>query len=164
MLTICSKKQVDTRVEDVNATHLISLLDPDDRIKRPLSIKKDNHLELWFEDDLDETLCHAPRLWHCEHILEFGSRLPKDNRTVVHCFGGIARSSAAALALYIQKHGIESAWHARQWIRKDRPQAMPNLLMAAHLDKLLNCNNKFFELCSQIGDSRVIDVRNSPDW
>lgn len=164
MLTVCSKKQVHDRVKDLKATHLISLLDPDDRIKRPRTIAKANHLELWFEDEEDESLCHAPRLWHCEHILEFGSRLPKDSLTVVHCFGGICRSSAAALALFIQRHGIESAWHASRWLKEDRPQAMPNLLMAAHFDRLLNCNNEFFKLCDKIGDNRVIEIRSSPDW
>lgn len=164
MFTVCSKSQVKKHVKRVEATHLITLLDPWDRIWRPSRILRENHLMLGFEDEEDPAAKYAPKEEHCRIILEFGNKLPDNSITVVHCFAGMCRSTAAALALYIQKHGIESAWHAKQWLREDRPQAMPNMLMAKYFDKLLNCNGEFVVLCDKINNGRVIEIRNSPDW
>lgn len=152
------------RVAAVSATHLISMLDPGDRVKRPHSIPGSNHLELWFEDEEDPSHVNAPQIHHCRRILEFGNDLPSDSVIVVHCFAGMCRSTASALALFIQKHGIDSMWHARQWLLEDRPRALPNMLMAEHFDTLLDCNGEFVKLCEHVNDSRVVEIRDSPDW
>lgn len=164
MFTVCPKRLVAETVTAKDATHLISMLDPGDRVRRPRRIPIRNHLELWFEDEEDPDHRNAPQIHHCMRILEFGNTLPSDSVTVVHCFAGVCRSTASALALFIQRHGIESAWHARQWLREDRPQALPNMLMANHFDTLLNCNGKFIDLCERINESRVFDIRDSVDW
>lgn len=164
MFTVCSKNQVRQRVKAVNATHLITMLDPGDKIWRPSRIPRENHLWLAFKDEEDPTSRFAPTEEHCKIILEFGANLPSDSVTVVHCFAGMCRSTSSAFALFVQKHGLDSIWIGRQWLQEDRPQAMPNMLMAKHFDKLLNANGKFEKMCQFINDTRVREIQDSPDW
>lgn len=164
MLTVCSKNQVRKRVKAVNATHLITMLDPGDKIWRPSRISRENHLWLAFEDEEDPNHKFAPTEEHCVQILAFAAGLPSDSVTVVHCFAGMCRSTASALAIFVQKHGLDSTWHARQWLLEDRPQALPNMLMAKHFDNLLNANGKFWNLCNHINNSRLMEIWDSPDW
>jgi predicted protein tyrosine phosphatase len=162
MFTVCSKSQVQDRVSKVDATHVISMLDPDDHMYKPIGIRQEDHLFLKFEDCEFPDNPRAPRIEHCQRILDFGKQLPDDAVTVVHCFAGMCRSTTSALALHVQKHGDLAA--ARAWLAEDRPQAMPNMLMAQHFDKLLGCNGKFVKLCDQINSHRILIVRSSPDW
>lgn len=162
MFTVCSKSQVYERVKKIDATHLITMLDPDDHMYKPVSIKQENHLFLKFEDEESDEHLLAPTMLHCQRILDFGEKLPDDAITVVHCFAGISRSTAAALALHVQRHHDIDA--ARAWLAKDRPQAMPNMLMAQHFDKLLGMNGKFLQLCDQINSNRLIVAQGTLDW
>jgi predicted protein tyrosine phosphatase len=159
MFTVCSKSQVHFLVKEINATHLITMLDPDDHIYKPNSILIEDHLFLKFEDEEDENHPRSPTIDHCRRILDFGKALPDDAITVVHCFAGMCRSTAAALALHVQRYGNLNA--ARSWLAQDRPQAMPNMLMAQHFDKLLGMNGKFLQLCNEINKHRLIVIHGS---
>ena len=155
MFKVCSKYQVSAYVIKHAATHLITILDPDDSIQRPSSIAAENHLELYFEDHDDDYLTNSPTIEHCQRILDFGKSLPDDSFTVAHCFAGISRSTAAALALYVQKNGMDQLTEAQRWLAADRPMAMPNMLMADYFDKLLVCNGKFIKLCQDVNSYRA---------
>jgi predicted protein tyrosine phosphatase len=163
MFTVCSKSQVHQRVKEVDATHLITMLDPDDHIYKPSTIPIENHLFLKFEDCEFPDNPRAPRIEHCQRILDFGAKFPSDSITVVHCFAGLCRSTTAALALWLQRNGATDLAGARAWLAEDRPQAMPNLLMAKHFDQLLNLNGQFLDLCKRINDERVALIRSGPD-
>jgi predicted protein tyrosine phosphatase len=164
MFTVCSKSQVHKRVAQVGATHLITMLDPDDRIYKPQSIPIENHLFMRFEDCEFPDNPRAPTLEQCRRILDFGARLPADSVVVVHCFAGLCRSTAAGLALWLQRNGVTDHRGAREWLADDRPQAMPNLLMAQHFDQLLDLNGHLVDLCRRINDDRVQQIQSSPDW
>lgn len=155
MFTVCSKYQVSAYVIKHAATHLITMLDPDDSIQRPGSIAAENHLELHFEDYDDDLFSNGPTIENCQQILDFGKKLPDDAVTVVHCFAGVSRSTAAALALYVQQNGMSQLAEAQRWLAADRPIAMPNMLMAGYFDKLLECNGKFIKLCQDVNSYRV---------
>lgn len=104
----------------------------------------------------------APTKEHCAKILDFGRNLPDDAQVVVHCFAGMCRSTAAGLALHYQRFGDLRA--ARTWLAEDRPQALPNMLMARYFDELLDLNGNFLRLCDDINSSRILIVRSAPDW
>jgi predicted protein tyrosine phosphatase len=163
MFTICPKREVHERVRLVGATHLITMLDPDDHIYKPNVIPIENHLFLKFEDCEFPDNPRAPRIEHCQRILDFGAKLPDDAVTVVHCFAGLCRSTVSGLALWLQKNGVADLAGARAWLSADRPEAMPNLLMAKHFDQLLDLNGQFLDLCQRINDERVALIRSGPD-
>lgn len=162
---VSSKSGVKKAVKHIQATHVLSTLDPGDRLFRPHSIPGTNHLQLWFEDEEDAHHTHAPRLHHAQVILDWGNRLPSDARVVIHCAAGQCRSTAVGLALFLQANGVDQFDQAREWLLDHRPTACPNLLLAAHFDQLLNLEGTFVSLCADIGKDGVTRLwkQNVPD-
>lgn len=148
--TICSKSEVKKTVKQFSATHLISLLDPNDYVYRPPCIPGTNHLQLNFYDEEESFKSHGPRIWHAEAILSFGSRLPLEARVVVHCHAGICRSTAAGLALWLQHNGLDRLDDAEAWLDSVRGNAIPNSLLGSHFDLILGLNGQLNNLISKI--------------
>ena len=149
--TVCGKSEVKKTVKRFAATHLVTMLDVGDRVFRPPRIGAASHLQLNFEDEEDPTKWAAPTIDHARTILEFGRSLPGDARVVVHCFAGACRSTASALALWLQANGVDRLGEGAAWLRADRPQACPNLLLARYYDDILGMGGKLVEECDRIG-------------
>jgi len=152
---VCAKSQVKKIVKQSGATHLLSTLDPGDRVFRPPRIDAANHLQLWFLDEEDPARWSAPTLEHAKTILEWGLKLPEDARVVVHCFAGACRSTAIAMALWLQHNGTNDLQGAAKWIKEIRSQACPNLLLAQHFDILLGHGGQFVSLCNDVGINTI---------
>ena len=153
--TVCSKSEVKKTAKAFEATHLLSTLDPGDRVFRPLSIHPRDHLQLWFEDEEDPTRFGAPTLEHAQIIREWARNLPIDARVIVHCFAGQCRSTAIGIALWLQANGTDRLDEAATWLVDCRPRACPNMLLAAHFDQLLGMNGLLITLCDQIGENSI---------
>lgn len=156
-IIVCSKSEVPKVVEEFEATHLLSLLDPDSHIYRPSRIPAftSNWLLQLFEDEENPDHPSAPKLVHAERILEWGSLIPKDGKLVVHCHAGVCRSTAAAYALWLQANGKNKIAEGAEWLVGIRPRACPNLLLAQHFDDLLELNGEFVKACDKIGENSV---------
>jgi predicted protein tyrosine phosphatase len=152
---VCAKSQVKKIVKKFAATHLLSTLDPGDWVFRPPRIDGQNHLQLWFDDEEDSCKANAPTIQHAKIILEWGSKLPEDARVVVHCFAGACRSTAIAMALWLQHNGTNDLQGAAKWIKEIRSQACPNLLLAQHFDILLGHGGQFVSLCNDVGINTI---------
>lgn len=150
---ICNRSQVSRRVRSLQATHLLSLLDPARTMWKPSTIAPGNWLWLKFQDQEKPEDFQAPTLEHAQHILAWGRQLPADARVVVHCEAGISRSTASALALKVQAHGGIAG--ARAWIDNERPHACPNMLLAEFFDQLLGLQGQFVALCEDIGATNI---------
>jgi predicted protein tyrosine phosphatase len=153
--TVCAKSKVKKTCKSFSATHLISTLDPGDRVFRPPSIDGKNHLQLWFEDEEDASKWSAPTIDHAQSILDFGSRIPDNSRVVVHCFAGICRSTSVAIALKLFSDKNFPLSSVEEWINSIRPNAVPNLLLAKHFDEILNFSGSLVGVCKQIGDNNT---------
>lgn len=149
--TVCGKSEVKKTVKRFEATHLITMLDVGDRIFRPMRIQPRNHFALYFDDEEDPNKLYAPTQQHAEAILAYGQTLPEDARVVVHCFAGACRSTASALALWLQANGTDRLEQGAAWLKADRPQACPNLLLAKYFDEILGMGGKLVEECDRIG-------------
>lgn len=149
--TICGKSEVKKTVKRFEATHLISTLDPGDRLFRPPRIAAANHLQLWFDDEEDPARLNAPTLDHAQAIWDWSAALPPDARVVVHCFAGACRSTAVGISLWLQHNGTDRIAEAAEWLKLDRPQACPNLLLAAHFDSIIGANGELVKACDEIG-------------
>lgn len=152
---VCSKSQVRARVRSMDATHLVTLLDPGDDVHKPNRIRPENWLWLRVEDEENSTCANAPTLAHAEQILEFGRNLPSDARVVIHCFAGVSRSTATGLALWLQSNGVDKLADAEAWLLAHRERPCPNMLLAEHFDHLLGLNGEFVRLCDQIGEGSM---------
>lgn len=109
-------------IRSINATHVISLVDPGKYVFVSSRIDRANHLIRHFEDDLKGP--NAPKLSDAVAIVWFARNLPEDARLVVHCHAGISRSPAGAWIVLVAKGwGAEDALLE---IQRMRPEAWPN--------------------------------------
>jgi predicted protein tyrosine phosphatase len=156
-IIVCAKSEVQKKVDEFEATHLLSLLDPDSHIYRPSRIPAlaSNWLLQLFDDEEDSAHPRAPKLIHAERILEWGRGIPTDGKLVVHCHAGMCRSTVAAYALWLQANGKDKITEGAEWLVAIRPHACPNLLLAQHFDDLLELNGEFVKACDKIGENSV---------
>ena len=150
---ICNRAQVKQRVKSRGATHLLTLLDPVRPMWKPSAIPPENWLWLRFQDQESPQYHQAPAREHAEQILAWGKNLPDHARVLVHCEAGVSRSTASALALWVQAQG--SMQGARAWIDQERPIACPNMLLAEFFDNLLDLKGEFIALCDDIGATNI---------
>lgn len=98
------------------------------------------HLILSLEDaDSDEFGYATARPEQVEAIIRFG-RESLQRSLLVHCFHGVGRSAAAALAIIADRMGPGAEQAAVRTLLAGRPSATPNLVMTAHADALLGRN------------------------
>ena len=152
---ICAKNEVHKRIKELEITHLVSLIDPNAHIFKPTSIPLENWLQLRFEDEEDPCGSNPPNLWHAERILAVGKEFPDDARVLVHCHAGVCRSTAAALALWLQTNGTDKLEEGVEWLAVTRPRACPNMLLAGFFDDLLDMGGKLKAACDKIGETSV---------
>jgi predicted protein tyrosine phosphatase len=135
-LTICDIEKAES-VIDKWATRAIGLIDPECRAG---IVAREHYLQLYFHDcdqtEYPDCAPVIPQLSHLEEILAFSSSFCPEDRVLVHCHAGISRSTAAAIAIFVQ-HGMEpfEAFYAVQAVA---PEMYPNKLMLRYADDLLN--------------------------
>jgi len=140
---VTSQKQACEIALKTNASHMLSLLDPGEKMVTPITIRPENHVLINFED-VERPSKFAPTQQHVREILTWGYTVPDDNCiAIVHCFAGISRSTAAGLALNIQRFGF-NAEKLSKWL-EHRPNAWPNSLIARYADDLLGLNGKLIK-------------------
>lgn len=152
-ITICRKAEVYQVSNDHKISHIISTLDPGDSIKPPNYIK--DHLLLTFDDIEYADDKYSPKAEHVAEILEWSSHLTHEDRLLVHCWAGVSRSTALALAIWIQHHGRDYD-AAKQWLVSTRPIACPNRLIAEYADGILGCDGKLSEIAEEVGNYRLL--------
>ena len=94
-----------------------------------------NHLVMEMEDVEDSRDERPPNLWHAATILEFTKNLQDTDKLLVHCFAGMRRSTATAIAILIQ-HGMTIP-EAFAKCFEVRSIMMPNRLMLELFDEQL---------------------------
>lgn len=95
-----------------------------------------DHLILRFEDiDDDEYEYAIATEADVESIIAFGRKHVQSNNMLIHCFHGVGRSSAAALAILTDRLG--NADSALKEVLAIRPEAIPNLCVARLADTVL---------------------------
>lgn len=119
---------------------VITLEDPGCR--KPLQLRFTHrphpaHLVLPFEDvDHDDGRIRVASLEQVEKALAFG-RDHASGSLLVHCYHGVGRSAATALAIIADRLGAGHEEEAVDYLLTIRPEATPNLIVTAHGDELL---------------------------
>ena len=153
-MTICGEPEIACTLD--RHTHAVSILDPGLTADLGETLAEASILRLNFHDlDLPPPPDHPavlalrragqsiimPNEDHVRAILRFGCRLEPGARVLIHCMAGISRSTAAAWILGVQAApGREADVLAH--IRRLRPQAMPNRLMIALADRILEADGR----------------------
>lgn len=119
---------------------VITLEDPDCRLANRLRFHRQPapaHLVLAFEDVDDDTLgVRVATPDQIEEALAF-ARAQVDCALLVHCFHGVGRSTAVALAILADRAGPGGEQAALDHLLAIRPQATPNLVVVKLADEIL---------------------------
>ena len=71
-----------------------------------------------------------------------------------------SRSSAAALALIVQYHGVDKIDEGIQLLLEVRPFACPNPLITLFADEQLGCNGELHEKAEKVANAKIIALNN----
>lgn len=114
---------------------LVSILSPTE--PRPSFVEEDNeaHLYLQFHDvDEDRPGALPPSIDHVQSIVDASEAILAHKTVLCHCFGGVSRSTAAAIILhYLDSQNPHEAVQAVYGIKGS---SMPNRLLLSHADEL----------------------------
>ncbi|WP_341912759.1 protein-tyrosine-phosphatase [Ferrovibrio terrae] len=145
-VSICGVAELEQFAGDV--THILGILDPgtpepDGYVHHPKALRD----EFRFYDIVTE---QDGRSMPTEHdmaaILKVGERLAAQpvRHLLVHCYAGVSRSTASAVALMAQRNPGRAA-DIFAALGDIRPKAWPNSVMIGHADRLLNLGGTLVE-------------------
>lgn len=149
-LTFCGKNQVRKVVKRFAATHLLSLVDPNDRMPTPHRISRENHLSICFDDVESPELSAAPTEADLEAIVAWVDRLPESTRLVIHCTAGVSRSAAVTFGLLCRAQDVEVA---RDRLLEIQPNASPNALVTNLMDRMFDMGGALHTVALKIRSS-----------
>lgn len=152
MLHVCSLSRLNETVERTGATHMVSLINADTAVTRPLRIAADRHLFLGFNDIVApvEGLV-PPAEAHVAELIRFIRSWDRQGPLVVHCWAGISRSTAGAyIAACTLNPGADEQELAAE-LRRRAPSATPNARLVAFADKILGRDGRMIDGVRAIG-------------
>ena len=153
---VSSRSQVSKVTSKVGATHVLSLLDPGKRPWLHPSTPTENWKLLNFDDIEEPSYDRSPTKEHVERILDWAKNLPVDTVLLVHCEAGVSRSTAAALAILVQYHGLEQIDKCVDLLFGVRPEAAPNRLIARYADEILGCNGRLVAAANMLNNNKIL--------
>lgn len=159
---ITSYDQLVRDVERYQPERLVTLLDP--KYPKPSFAVVPDHLHLSIEDiTRDSTNPNGPQLRHLEMLRDFGNRqvFQSQRITLIGCFAGVSRSTAAALFLIAQRYGAQDLPKAVDWLGEHRPEADPNTLMLRLGDQVLGLSGSL-DRAGRVIKARLRDATQSP--
>lgn len=128
---------------------------------QPINIEKINHLRLLFHDiSLDDKINDNFVLvneTHIKQIIEFTKTIDRNKNILIHCDGGICRSSAVALIVgFILFNDISESFRK---VLKFNKHIYPNSLVINLGDKLLKLDGKLITFTEKVKNSFDIVLR-----
>ena len=167
MIIVCSLNDHKNVCESVNASHLISVIDPGFQPKTPSCIKK--HLKLGFDDIVDirkenqiyrvpgfDNKQILPNDEHISKIINFVETWDQSQPIVIHCWCGVSRSMATAIFI-ICKFNPNQIDSNVLYMRTIAPHANPNKLMLSIFEKYLKEEGKINETFNKYPPSITYD-------
>lgn len=147
-VAVCAQKELRERLKEVKPTLLISIVDKDGlspvrAMPKELVPEPSKVLHCRFNDSIHGEEFPPTRM-DVVRILEWGqANIQNSSVLLAHCWGGIARSTAAVLMLLVQHEGPEFITDCCDQLVLARPQATPNELMIEFADDILLGHTKF---------------------
>jgi predicted protein tyrosine phosphatase len=161
-IRICKRFEVPSVAHEMRATHILSLIDQGAKVYTP-SACQGKHLILHMEDIEEKDRLGSPKIEQIAQAIEWARNLPADARVIVHCEAGVSRSTAMAFGVWAVHNPTTDLKIGAEWLKAIRPVACPNLLIAEHIDKLLNFNGEFVTICDGIGEWRMLKIIDEMD-
>lgn len=152
MLYVCPLSRLEETVIRADAERVVSLLADGTAMRRPASIRPEHHLLLAMHDIVDATPdMTPPGLAHVERLIGFAQEWSRERATVVHCYAGISRSTAAAYIIAAALMPDRDEQELAQALRLASPSATPNQRLIALADELLGRRGRMVAAIAAIG-------------
>jgi len=152
MLFVCPLSRLEETVSRTRAERVVSLLTAGTALARPAGIAPCHHLLLSMNDIVEAMPdMTPPGREHVERLIAFARDWDRTRPTVVHCYAGISRSTAAA---YIVAAALAPGRDERELARALRlasPSATPNPRLVALADELLGRQGRMVAAIAEIG-------------
>lgn len=151
MIYVSSWRTMEERALELGATHILSLLGIEGVPTTPAGVDPARHLHIEV-DDFPASYAGdiAPTTEHVTELLDFSQTWDRQGAMIVHCYAGVSRSTAAALAILCQ-YNPGREMEAAQALRSAAPHARPNRLIIGIADRLLRSENRLVEAVDAIG-------------
>ena len=157
VIVICPWRSVPDCVARHGATHVVSLLGVEGRPRTPPGIARERHLDIDI-DDISTAIDGyvLPESGHVERLIGFARDWAMAGPLVVHCYAGVSRSTAAALAvLCLCNEGRE--YEAARLLRQRAPHARPNRRLVHLADRAMGLDGRLIDAVEAIGEGNPYD-------
>lgn len=152
MLFVCPLSRLEETVARTRAERVVSLLADGTAMARPATIAPHHHLLLSMHDIVEiQPEMTPPGQAHVERLLGFAREWSRERATVVHCFAGISRSTAAAYIIASALAPDRDEHELARALRLASPSATPNPRLVALADDLLGRRGRMVEAIAAIG-------------
>jgi predicted protein tyrosine phosphatase len=149
---VCSLQRLEETIRQTGARSLVTLIERDFAISRPVEIAAADHLHVRISDIIEPSDGYVlPGETHVEEFLGFVRRWDRRDPMVIHCYAGVSRSTAAAFiaACALAPEYPEQVFAAR--IRSASPTATPNARLVALADVTLHRKGRMIAAIDAIG-------------
>jgi predicted protein tyrosine phosphatase len=152
MIHVCSLARLHATIDAVGARHIVTLINDETKVQRPLSIAAEDHLFLGMHDIAQEMVGYrAPAEDHVHKLIAFVQRWPREAPLVVHCWAGISRSTAGAFISACALNPKRDELNIARAIRDASATAYPNPRLVALADRVLGRNGRMIAAVESIG-------------
>lgn len=152
MIHVCSLARLHDTVGETGARHVVTLMKDVAMVRRPDSVRAENHLLL----DMDDITCEMdgyihPCEEHVEKLIRFVSGWDRATPMVIHCYAGISRSTAGAFITACTLNPKRNEVEIARFIRAASPTAIPNIRLVALADDILERQGRMVNAIEGIG-------------
>lgn len=152
MIHVCSLARLHETVDEIGASHVVTLIKDISLVMRPQRISPENHLLLDM-DDIAQPLegYVAPCEEHVADLIRFIRGWDRAAPLVVHCYAGISRSTAGAFVAACMLNPQRDEQEIAEALRAASPTASPNPLIVYHADRMLGRDGRMVAAIAAIG-------------
>jgi predicted protein tyrosine phosphatase len=151
-LIVCSLAALPDVIAARRPSHIITLLDPDLMIGPAEGLAEQNHLRLEVDDiALPTPGMVLPDQGMVARLLTFARQWDPRAPMIIHCFAGVSRSTAVALAVACDRNPHTPEDEIAAWLRDVAPHAYPNRRIIALADRLLERQGRLIAAVEAMG-------------
>jgi predicted protein tyrosine phosphatase len=152
MIIVCGLNAAQAQIDFHGAKTVISILGPETPHRDFTGIEPAQHLRLTFNDINAVTPgLIAPQAGDAMRLVNFIRDWDLAQPMLIHCWAGISRSTASALAALCVLRPHADEMELALELRSASPSATPNRLITAQVDQLLGRGGRMLKAVEAIG-------------
>lgn len=157
---ISNVDKVPAMIHHHGITHVLTLLRGRElnELILPKSFDRNNWLYMDMDDVINEDADFAPTQGQVAEFMDWGKSIPDNGRLLVHCYAGVSRSTAAALAIKVAREGLDRIPACIDWLVSHRPIACPNPIITKHADLILRANGELHAEAEKVANAKLLKL------